>query len=750
MKRLTRWLVIPLLAALLLSGARPALALDKQARLSVMSAVVQMSLVKVKGGQVYFLPWGSGTIISSDGLILTNCHVADPVRFGLPAEQVPEFDYLGVGLTVKSDRPPQLTYLAEVMQADPTLDLAVIRITKKTDLKPVAPEDINLPFVELGDSDLVEVGDDLNIFGYPGIGGETVTFTRGVVSGFTLDASISGRAWLKTDASIAGGNSGGTAVDEGGMLVGVPTRAGAGGNSEFVDCRPVKDTNGDGRIDEADDCVPVGGFINALRPVNLSKPLIEAARRGLPDPGADKEVKPVEPPTGKARLGNLFLASGVNEFYQPTAVVTSLPSNAHSLYLFFDYENMDQGRSFGMNVLIDGQERSEWSLPAAAWSGDAQGMWWVGWSDVEFEEATYELVPYIDGQEAGRAKIQIGGQPQPAPAFSNLVLSLDVTGQGEPKEPSVLFPAGTTKLSGVFEYGNMKSGLDWTQTWSMNGQVVATQDAAWSEGKSGKTSVSLSSPSGLQPGAYRLSLLIEGQLAVLSNFWVTGAQGSTTSFGPVTFAEGVDQRGRPVGAAKAFASGLEELHAFSTYSGMEQGIDFAVNWYIDDQKVIEEPSPWDGGESGDWHYYIYSNSGALPDGKYTVELLIEGQTLQQASATVGTGTEPSRTEVPSPDGVQVQGEITDLDTGRPIAGAMFFVLNPGITLETFQWTEAEVFTAAESDRDGLFKLPSLLQRGECYSILIGAADYWTYGEDDVCIDQSTPDTLELQVQLEKQ
>ena len=36
-------------------------------------------------------------------------------------------------------------------------------------------------------------GDELNIFGYPGIGGDTVTYTRGVVSGFTLDASISGR-----------------------------------------------------------------------------------------------------------------------------------------------------------------------------------------------------------------------------------------------------------------------------------------------------------------------------------------------------------------------------------------------------------------------------------------------------------------------------------------------------------------------------------------------------------------------------
>src|SRR3990172_308128 len=129
-----------------------------------------------------------------------------------------------------------------------------------------APVPIDLPFVQLADSDLVEIGDDLRILGYPGIGGDTITFTEGAVSGFTSERGVEGRAWIKTDATIAGGNSGGMGVNADGLLMGVPTRASAGGDNAIVDCRAVADTNRDGVIDDQDSCVPIGGFINGLRP----------------------------------------------------------------------------------------------------------------------------------------------------------------------------------------------------------------------------------------------------------------------------------------------------------------------------------------------------------------------------------------------------------------------------------------------------------------------------------------------------
>jgi len=734
---------------LLLEGLAPVKALDKQTRLDILSSVVQISLVKISGGSVYFLPWGSGTIISPDGLILTNCHVADPLRYGLSPDEVPDYDALGIGLTVKSDRPPQLSYLADVLQADPNLDLAVIRVAKKTDQTPIAPEDLNMPYVEVGDSDEIEVGDDLNVFGYPGIGGDTVTFTRGVVSGFTLDAGISGRAWIKTDASISGGNSGGTGVDEQGVLIGVPTRAGVGGDTDPVDCRPVKDTNGDGYIDGNDDCVSIGGFINALRPVNLAKPLIEAARLGLPDTGRQSSSQSGTTP-GRSQLGGLFFSSGVNEFNQPTQVVTSLPSGVRSMYLFFDYAGMSASRLFEMKVSIDGVEQPGWALPSAPWAGNEQGMWWIGWSDASFPDGAYKLTLYVDGDELAHAQIAVGGRAQAGPAFSNLLLGLEANAQGMVGEPAVLFPAGGTKIMAFFDYANMATGTNWGRTWLVDGEVTATKDEPWSSAKSGSMSLTLTNQSGFEPGAYRLLLQIDGELAALSNFWVTGAGGSGASFGPVSFASGIDSRGRPVGGAKAFGSGLEELHAFSTYAGMEDGMDVTVNWYIDDEKVVEWPYTWELGQSGTWHDYLYSDSGLLPDGTYAVELLVQGQALQRGSTVVGSGSTGSSSGGSSVEGVRLEGKILDLETNRAIPGALFIVLKPGIALEAFSWTDDEVYTMAEADQQGFFSLPDQLERGECYAMLIGAEGFWTYGEEDVCMEQDTQSPLNLTVKLERQ
>jgi hypothetical protein len=77
------------------------------------------------------------------------------------------------------------------------------------------------------------------------------------------------------------------ALDQFGRLVAIPTQLGYGQQSgDLVDCRVVADTNGDGNVDQRDVCVPVGGFINALRPVNLAKPLIDRAMAS-PLPGTE-------------------------------------------------------------------------------------------------------------------------------------------------------------------------------------------------------------------------------------------------------------------------------------------------------------------------------------------------------------------------------------------------------------------------------------------------------------------------------
>ena len=257
-------------------------------------AVVQISAMYRESGRLEVGWTGSGSIIDPGGLILTNAHVVLPDKYYA-------VDALQVALTLQDDRPPEAMYYAEVVQADPALDIAVLRITTDLDGSPVDRAALNLPVVPLGDSDQLRLGDTLTILGYPGIGGDTITLTRGEVSGFTSEPGRGARSFVKTSATIAGGNSGGLAANQSGELVGVPTLLGYGGDDQYVDCRVLADTNRDGEIDDLDSCVPTGGFINALRPIKLALPLIDAARRGEVMIGSLVE-EPAEIPTGSSIL----------------------------------------------------------------------------------------------------------------------------------------------------------------------------------------------------------------------------------------------------------------------------------------------------------------------------------------------------------------------------------------------------------------------------------------------------------------
>jgi serine protease Do len=98
----------------------------------------------------------------------------------------------------------------------------------------------------------VAIGDELVAIGFPGLGGETVTLTRGTVSGFLTDEAGRSRGWIKTDAEINPGNSGGMAINDRGELIGVPTIVVSGEK--------------------------VTGKIGVIRPINLARTIIDQAR----------------------------------------------------------------------------------------------------------------------------------------------------------------------------------------------------------------------------------------------------------------------------------------------------------------------------------------------------------------------------------------------------------------------------------------------------------------------------------------
>ncbi len=354
---------------------------------------------------------GSGTLISSDGLILTNAHVVD--------DRFDEYEDLVVATTGRTDEPPELAYLVEIVAVDYALDLAVIAITTDLDGSRVGE---TFPFVALGDSEGIEIGDELRILGYPGIGGETITLTTGVVSGFTAERSVGGRAWIKTDATIAGGNSGGLAVNDEGRLVGVPTIAGSGTESEeFVDCRQIADTNRDGLIDELDTCVPVGGFINGLRPVSLALSLIDAAKSGTVYVSEfELELEPAGGfDTADAIFSDILFADGVTTYDEPTQVLDAVPSGVEQLCGFWDYEGMSDGMTWEALWFVDGELDEEGSFLGEAWDGGAAGSnWWVCIIEENgLAEGTYELVISVEGEYRGSSTVFVGGYHPPVELY---------------------------------------------------------------------------------------------------------------------------------------------------------------------------------------------------------------------------------------------------------------------------------------------------------------------------------------------
>ncbi len=363
-----------------------------------LSAVVQVVALK-KGflGSVSSAWTGSGTIVDPKGIILTNCHVANPRAMGMPS---PNADGLAIAITRRSDEPPALTYMADIVAQSPELDLAVLKIVGELDGK--RTRGLNLPYVPVGDSDQLNLGDIMAIFGYPGIGGDTVTFTSGSVAGFTQETSVNAkRGWIKTDATIAGGNSGGTAVNHDGQLVGIPTQAAAGDNISPVDARPVVDTNQDGRIDQRDTPMAIGGFINGLRPVNLAKPLLRKAGVKVTGAGSRARIPTTPPPepqdkrkkaaragakaakaasvgvtniSGKAKGGStkkvqptistLVFSQRVTRDGRPINPTDVLPAGVKEIHATFDYQGLRKGAAWGQVWALNGEtildEKGKW------------------------------------------------------------------------------------------------------------------------------------------------------------------------------------------------------------------------------------------------------------------------------------------------------------------------------------------------------------------------------------------------------
>jgi len=156
---------------------------------------------------------GSGVIMSTSGLVLTNHHVIS----GADAIQV----------SLKDGR----TAEAKVISSDPETDVAVLKISLE-----------NLPAITLGQSDTSRVGDIVLAIGNPFGFGQTVTMGIISATGRNKLGINTFENFIQTDAAINPGNSGGALVDTQGRLIGINTAifSKSGGSQGIGFAIPIK------------------------------------------------------------------------------------------------------------------------------------------------------------------------------------------------------------------------------------------------------------------------------------------------------------------------------------------------------------------------------------------------------------------------------------------------------------------------------------------------------------------------------
>jgi len=200
------WLIAGLFAPVLLLGAGQAQAFSPaEVYRNASSSVVLIFGFEDNGAGSS----GTGSILTTEGLVLTNNHVIASGDGGRLFSNIVVY-FKPNPISGDNQKDLRQPYLVDVIARDAELDLALLRV------KNPPP---NLRPIEIGDSEEVDIGEDVAAIGHPG-GGGLWTLTTGTVSSKRRDAK---RDIFQTDTAINPGNSGGPLLDEYARLVGVNT-----------------------------------------------------------------------------------------------------------------------------------------------------------------------------------------------------------------------------------------------------------------------------------------------------------------------------------------------------------------------------------------------------------------------------------------------------------------------------------------------------------------------------------------------
>ncbi len=155
--------------------------------------------------------YGSGVIINSSGLVLTNSHVVSVKDSFDNSDQDASYE---ICLPNNTTDEPDCSYIGKLIAKNDDLDVALLQIMPIAGLS----SRTSYPYLTLNQTDNTNTNDAVTAIGYPSVGGGSITVTTGIVSG---KVDKYDKQWIKTDAVISFGSSGGAALDQNNKVIGI-------------------------------------------------------------------------------------------------------------------------------------------------------------------------------------------------------------------------------------------------------------------------------------------------------------------------------------------------------------------------------------------------------------------------------------------------------------------------------------------------------------------------------------------------
>jgi hypothetical protein len=218
----------------------------------------------------------------------------------------------------------------------------------------------------------------------------------------------------------------------------------------------------------------------------------------------------------------------------------------------------------------------------------------------------------------------------------------------------------------------------------------------------------------------------------------------------VGWADQTDNNNCPVNVIDNYPSGTMSIAVVFSYSGMNDGDPFAWHWFLNGKDVSSKTDTWQAGPQRDCFSFSLTNgSDPLPDGDYVLQMFAGGGQDKVAQSQVSIGGKPGPV---SSGGVTLIGQVTDADSGKTLAGIFVLALKPGFSPD--DWVknpqDNQIYTYAQTDQDGNFQLPDVLERGQKYGMIVGNKKIgYPSMTGYVTVKQDAPDTVKMTLKISK-